>query len=271
MKRMKRLANLPRGWRSETLGYADRVAANGGAITQGSLAAVDDFVRACQTAGLWEKLIEVGPFAGLDLNAALVKLAFQPAAGGVLVNSSFVAGDYAERGTDGGLGSDGTKYLSTNVLANTLPDTGHFSFYLREDISSGGNKAVIGALAGSDHYWMGALAPASGVDLRYGGLITAASGGILGKGFYTGSRESATALTHYRDGAAIGSAGSSTGTAKPALALHLWGFNSSGSSAGRIAARGSFYSIGQALSGAEVGALHQAVRSLQQALSRSVN
>jgi hypothetical protein len=271
MKLLKSLSQLPRGWRSETLSYADRVAANGGAITQASLVAIDTFVRACQVAGVWEKFIEVGPFAGSDLNAAMVKLVYQPAAGSVLTNSSFVSGDYVETGANGGLLSDGTKFLNTNVLATSLPDTGHFGFYLREDISSGGNKATMGALAGSDQCWMGALNPALAVDLRYCGIVTANGPAILSKGFYTGVRESTTLLSYYRDATLLGATGTVTGTSKPAQAIHLWGFNSSGSSAGRIAARGSFYSIGQALSAVEVGALNNAVRTLQQALLRSVN
>jgi hypothetical protein len=271
MKLLKSLSQLPRGWRSETLLYADRVAANGGAITQASLVAIDTFVRACQVAGIWEKFIEVGPFAGSDLNAAMVKLVYQPAAGSVITNSSFVSGDYVETGASGGLLSDGTKFLNTNVLATSLPDNGHFGFYLREDVSSGGNKSTMGALAGSDHCWMGALNPASAVDVRYCGVVTASGSGILSKGFYTGVRESSTALNYYRDSVLLGTSGTATGTTKPAQPIHLWGFNSSGSSAGRIAARGSFYCIGQALSSVEVGALYNAVRTLQQALSRSVN
>src|SRR5688572_167249 len=188
MKFLKTLSKLPRGWRDETLQYADRVAANGGAISQASLVAIDEFVRACQVAGIWSKFIEVGPFAGSNLNAAMVKLVYQPAAGSVLTNSSFVSGDYVETGANGGLLGDGTKFLNTNVQATTLPDNGHFSFYLREDITSGGNKSLLGAVDASNQYWMGALTPGAAVDLRYGALISASASSTLNKGFYTGVR-----------------------------------------------------------------------------------
>ena len=271
MKLLKTLSNLPRGWRDETLQYADRIIANGGSISQGSLVAVDTFVRACQVAGIWSKFIEVGPFAGSNLNAAMAKLVYQPAAGSVLTNSSFVSGDYVETGANGGLLGDGTKFLNTNVQATTLPDNGHFSFYLREDIASGGNKSLIGALDASNQYWMGALTPASAVDLRYGALVSASSAGTLNKGFYTGVREAANSLVYYRDGASIATAVSIAGTTKPAYPIYVWGFNSAGSSSARINARGSFYSIGQTLSSSEVVALHNAVRNLQSALNRAVN
>jgi hypothetical protein len=271
MKLLKTLSNLPRGWRDETLQYADRIAANGGSITQASLVGIDAFVRACQIAGIWSKFIEVGPFAGSNLNAAMVKLVYQPAAGSVLTNSSFVSGDYVETGANGGLSGDGTKFLNTNVQATTLPDNGHYSFYLREDITSGSNKGLIGALDASNQYWMGALTAGATVDLRYGALVLASVSGILSKGFYTGVRESSTSLTYYRDAVSIATSSSAAGTTKPAYAIHTWGYNSAGTSGARINARGSFYSIGQALTPTEVGALHNAVRNLQSALNRAVN
>src|SRR3954470_18127816 len=255
MNLLKTLSNLPRGWRDETLQYADRIAANGGSVTQGSLVAIDSFVRACQVAGIWSKFIEVGPFAGSNLNAAMVKLVYQPAAGSVLINSAFVSGDYVETGANGGLNGDGTKFLNTNVQATTLPDNGHLSFYMREDITSGANKGLIGALDTSNQYWMGSLSPSATLDLRYGGLVLASVAAILTKGFYTGVRESATSLVYYRDAVSVATASSATGTTKPAYAIHTWGYNSAGASGGRVNARGSFYSIGQSLTATEVGAL----------------
>jgi hypothetical protein len=271
MNLLKTLSNLPRGWRDETLQYADRIATNGGSISQASLVAIDTFVRACQVAGIWSKFIEVGPFAGSNLNAAMVKLVYQPAAGSVLTNSSFVSGDYVETGASGGLNSDGTKFLNTNVQASTLPDNGHYSFYLREDVTSGGNKSLLGGLDATNQYWMGALTPSAGSDLRYGALTSANASGVLSKGFYTGVREASNSLTYYRDGASIATASGVTGTTKPAVSVFAWAYNTGGSSGGRLNARGSFYSIGQALIASEVVALHNAVRNLQSALNRAIN
>jgi hypothetical protein len=271
MNLLKSLSNLPRGWRAETLDYADRIAANGGSISQATLIAIDNFVRACVLAGIWSKFIEVGPFAGSNLNAAMVKLVYQPAAGGVLTNSNFLSSDYVETGSNGGLAGDGTKYLNTNVQASTLPDNGHLSFYLREDISGGGNKGLLGGLDGSNQYWLGALNPGVTIDARYGGLTVASASTGFTKAFYTIVRESSVSLVYYRDGASIATNSSATGTTKPSVSLHAWAFNSLGTATGRINARGSFYSIGQTLTPTETLALHNAVRTLQVALNRAVN
>src|SRR5947199_10790573 len=103
MNLLNKLSNLPRGWRAETLQYADNVAANGGSISQASLVAIDSFVRACQVAGIWSKFIEVGPFAGSNLNGAMVKPVYQPTAGSVLTNSSLVSSNCIETARTAGL------------------------------------------------------------------------------------------------------------------------------------------------------------------------
>lgn len=232
---------------------------------------MDQFVVDCKAANIWTKLIEVGPFAGTNLNAALVKLAYQSGGSGVLTNSNFVAGDYAETGSSAGLLGDGTKYLNTGALADSLPANAHMSFYLREDIAQTGNRMLMGAVSGSDHSWLGALVPATATDMRHGSTTTASGGGAIVKGFYVGSRESATALALYRDATLLGSSGAFTASTRPALPIYLWGYNASGAANARIAARGCFYSIGDALNATEAAALNTAVRALQIALDRNIN
>ena len=272
MKLTKNLRYIPkRVFRAETLQYLDRILLNGGAISEASLVAVDQFVVDCKAANIWTKLIEVGPFAGANLNAALVKLAYQVGGSGVLTNSNFVSGDYVETGSSAGLLGDGTKFLNTGVLADSLSANAHMSFYLREDIAQTGNRMLMGALSVSGHSWIGALVPATAADLRIGITTTATGGGAIVKGFYTGSRESSTSLSLYRDGALINTNASSTGAGRPAFSIYLWGHNSSGSATARINTRGCFYSIGDALNATEVAALNTAVRNLQIALNRNIN
>jgi hypothetical protein len=259
-----------RPFRPETSQYADRIISNGGSISEASLVAIDQFIGDCRAANIWDKFIEVGPFAGANLNAALVKLVYQPGGQSALSNVNFVASDYVESGASGGLLGDGTKYLNTGVLGSTLPDTGHLSFYLREDVTQTGNRILLGA-ATADHCWIGALVPATACDARYEAATNATGGGSLAKGFYTCVRSAFNSLTLYRDGASIATTPVVTATTKPAQAMYLWGYNNSGGAAGRIAARGSFYSFGQTLNATETAALNTAVRALQLALNRNIN
>jgi hypothetical protein len=272
MNFLKTLRYVPaRVFRAETQAYADRIALNGGSISEASLIAVDKFVGDCKAANIWSKLIEVGPFAGTNLNAALVKLVYQSGGSGVLTNSNFVSGDYVETGSSGGLLGDGTKYLNTGVVATSLPDMGHLSFYLREDVVQTGNRMLMGAAAGGDQTWIGGLIPASNFDVRYNQSVTATGGGAFVKGFYIGTRETNTSLVGYRDGASIATASSLATSTRPSFAMYLWGYNNAGAATARIALRGSFYSMGDSLNATEAAALNTAVRALQLALNRNIN
>lgn len=274
MNYLKQLKRVPVKLRSaETLSYAQRVLDNGGTISEGSVDAIEKFVQDCKGNGIWAKLLEVAPFAGGNLNAALVKLVYPAGIAGVITNVNFVSGDYVETGASGGLNGDGlTKYLNTGWNAQThLTDAAHFSFYLRDDLSgASGNRACLGALSGGDHYWLGALTPASAGSFRFGGTITAASGEPFNKGFYLGSRINTTDSRIYKNGVLMETKTNAVTHARPNLGLYAFAFNNAGAAGALLPGRGSFYSIGQALSDAEAASLNEAVVTLQRNLNRAV-
>ena len=273
MNFLKSLRYVPvKLYNPETLNYRDRVLANGGLITEGTLDAIEKFVQDCKNAHLWDKLLDVGPFAGSNLNAALVKLVHPAGVPGLLTNFNFVSGDFAERGPNGGLLGDGaTKYLNTGFSAqNHLPDNSHLSFYLREDIVVTGNRAMGGAVDGGNQYWIGALTPSAGVDARLGQTVTATLAGPFGKGFYLGSRTASNQLKLYKNGQVVASASGSVTHTKPSANVYLFAFSAGASASALLPGRGSFYSIGHGLTEAQALALHNAVRTLQQNLAREL-
>ena len=188
----------------------------------------------------------------------------------MLSNFNFVAGDFAERGSAGGLLGDGaTKYLNTGFEAAThLPDNSHLSFYLREDVAATGNRSLLGAVNGSQQYWVGALAPASAVDVRLGQIVTATLASPLGKGYYIGSRTAANQLQLFKDGALAAVSSTPVSHGKPAAGVYLFAFSNAGAASAYLPGRGSFYSIGHGLDASEAAALNRAVRTLQVNLAR---
>jgi hypothetical protein len=257
----------------ETLSYRDRILANGGSISEFSLDAVEKFVRDCKNALIWDKFLEVGTFAGTGLSAALVKLVYPAGDSGVLTNVNFVAGDYVETGSSGGLLGDGaTKYLNTGLnVSASLPDNAHLSAYLRDDVGVTGNRSLLGALSGSDQYWLGSVTPPSSMLCRLGQLAAANYTQPMFKGFYAAARASANSLRFFKDGQLAVSDATTVTHNKPSQQIFLFAFNSSGTPGGFLPARLSFYSIGQALSDFDSAALHTAVRTLQTNLNRSIN
>lgn len=270
MNLLKTLKYIPvRQFNPETTDYRARVIANGGTISDAGIDAIEKFVQDCKNALIWDKFLEVAPFAGTNLSAALVKLVHPAGVPGVITNVNFVAGDYSE--STGLLGDGTTKYLNTGFNAQThLPDNAHLSFYLREDVGVAGNRCLIGVLAGTDQYWLGSLAPATQVNTRFGQTIAATLSAPMSKAFYLGTRESGSALRLYKNGALAGSDGTAVVHARPNHSLYAFAWNSAGTAGGYAPARGSFYSIGHALNATEAAALHDAVQTLQQNLNRNI-
>lgn len=273
MQLLHHLRRIPtKLYNPETTLYQSRIIANGGSISAKSLDSIEKFVQDCKNANIWTKLLEVGVFAGTTLNAALVKLVVGSGAPTVLTNINFVTGDYVETGVSGGLAGDGaTKYLNTGFAGTNLPDAGHLSCYLAEDIGASGNRAMLGVLAALDQYWLGSLSPATSADFRYGQTVgTAQPFGLL-KGFYTGVRASSTSLRLFRNGGLVDANTTATSITKTSQPIYTHAYNSAGIAGGWLAGRISFYSIGQSFTDAEVLALHYAVRTLQYNLNRGVN
>lgn len=108
----------------EAQNWAARVAANGGTVSPDTLKAVSDFCK--ETASIRSLFLRLNLFCGNNLNAALVPLYLGEAPGIVYGNTvdtniNFVAGDYTERGTNGGLVGNGTnKYLNTGFAINSV-------------------------------------------------------------------------------------------------------------------------------------------------------
>ena len=261
-----------RRYNPETLDYRDRVLANGGALSQTTLDAIEKFVQDCKNALIWDKFLEVAPFAGSNLNAAMVKLVYTAPVAGVITNVNFVSGDYTETGANGGLLGDGaTKYLNTGFNAQShLPDNAHLSFYLREDVSVAGNRGLIGTLLASNEYWLGSITPATQVNTRLGQVVTATLASGMSKGFYIGSRTASNLITLYKNGTAADIDSTSVTNTKPNQALYAFGWNSGGLPVAHLPARASFYSIGDALNDTEAAALHAAVQTLQRNLNRNI-
>jgi hypothetical protein len=274
MNYLKALRRVPvKLYQPETLDYRDRVVAAGGSMTVATLDSIEKFVRDCKEAGLWSRLLEVCPFAGSDLTSALVKLVRPNGVANSLTNVNFVAGDYSETGVNGGLNGNGTtKYLNTGFNIQThLPDNAHMSFYLRDDVGGAANVIAVGAISGSDQYWAGALNPASQVHSRFGQLTLVTGSGGLTKGFYVGSRTAANSLKLYRNGAQVGADSNTVTHTKLNYNAFVFAYNNGSAAGGFLAGRLAFYSIGHGLTETETLAFHEAVRTLQRNLDRSIN
>ncbi len=129
----------------DVLAWQAAIVANGGSVGPSAVRSVDAFVRGCKGDGVWEPILDMGLFAGVDnLNAALVKLKTPSGVSRVLTNNNFVGADYTATGVSAGLSGNGaSKVLDTGFTPNSFISTGsgHLSVYVG---SFGGVGSILG-------------------------------------------------------------------------------------------------------------------------------
>ena|SRR5579884_3769076 len=256
-------------YNTETLTYRDAIVANAGTISAGSLLAVDAFVTACKANNLWAKLIDCGVFAGDQLAAALVKLVYPNGGQALIVNHGFVAGDYTERGANGGLQGDGVaKYLSLGTTGN-VANLGGIAFYMRTACGAGAQALLGGGLNDGNVIALKHIPAPTGIQLCWGGETISSGGGLAGSELITGTNNAATATTLYQAAAQLVT--NAPGQGAPNLPEEFFVFASNEGGAIEFASCiGSFYALTQALAAADVANLFEAVQALQIALNRNV-
>lgn len=269
------------GFQNETTNYLNAVALTGGSISYGTAELVNGFVETCKASGIWDNLVDVGIFVGNDLNAALTKLKWHPAAGPYLTNVSgnFTAGSYTERGSAGGLTSDGTsQWLTSRVPLNNITPNVHLSFYSTNvQYLAGTSRGLIGVerIANAESLMLGYLAAGAAYQFRYGtGVQQAAITTPPAPGFFVGTYNSSLGRDElYISGASRGNTPAATPPG-PILSsnLAIMAINSNGSLGLNSipACTCTFYSIGTSLTPLQCSGFSQIVQSFQNQLSRAV-
>ncbi|TDH20826.1 hypothetical protein EXU57_20745 [Segetibacter sp. 3557_3] len=105
--------------------YENRIRLNGGVISASDLQAVNTFVRAAKTNNYWDKIIDLAPLAGQDLNAALVKLKFPVPGTSLIANNGFQPSDYTPTS---GLKLNRSCFLNSNTNLSKLNLQGLFGY-----------------------------------------------------------------------------------------------------------------------------------------------
>ncbi len=98
-------------------GYKSRLIQNGGSISNGDSIAIYSFIVASKNHQYWDKLIDVGPLAGNNINSAMVKLKFYNTSFPLIGNAGFQSADYVP---DQGLQLNPLKSLYSNANLSTM-------------------------------------------------------------------------------------------------------------------------------------------------------
>lgn len=267
-------------WRSAAI-------ANGGTVSDTTFAAVSDFCRAIDVAGIRSKFYRLNLFAGTGLAAALTPLYLNNSRSGVALGNAtdtnagnlFVSGDYAE---STGLTAGSTKYLDTGLKPDDMPLSAvqamHLSVSHGPVPSANLDPRPVGTASSVDRHFLtlSVRSAAAGSLLAVLGKTTSLNSANLPSGAqvsasWVGSRTSATSLVIYKNGASDATLTTSiTNIASYDKPFYVCRINNNGTVFGDgHAVPYRHYSIGAGLTGAEVTSYENALAAFRTALGRT--
>lgn len=274
----------------EATDWSARVVAQGDTVSTATLAKVSRLCYAFDAAGIRDRFLRLNVFSGTGLNAAITplfrgrSLAGAQYGGTVDTNaggaSAFVSGDYSESvGLTAGIST--TKYLdtgfSTSLVTAAQWEGMHFSGWHGPIAASATDPFIVGSF-GSDRFGLqlsirtAALAYETGRAGRTATVV--ATSGIQGarpSAFLLNQRTSTVSQELYRNGSLeVTSATSTTGILTSAFSAFVFAYNNSGSRAGDQGGTPlRHYSIGLAMTAAQVSAFYSAMLAFNTSMGRT--
>jgi hypothetical protein len=267
------LRPIASGVHPEANAWRTAVVANGGSVSASTMKAVGKFCANIDAAGIRDRFYRLNVLAGTGLNAVTVPLYRGPSRTGTQYGGTtdtnvgpFVSGDYSE---SVGLTSDSsTKHLRTGLNLDAM-----------DAFATGHMMAAIGAYPGAVQYPMGCVDGSDRFILQirpdravWGGTTATSPSSnnlISTNGMALITRESATALTIYNGSTSVATLTSSVTPAGGNAEVNVYRTNAA--LAGFPAYVGNIraYSIGRAMTSAQVLSLYNALKTLQDSLGRT--
>ena len=274
------------GLHPEAQDWRNRVIANGGTVSGSTLTAVSNFCRSIDAAGIRDRFYRLNLFCGTGLSASLVPLYRGQSRTGTQfgntadTNVNFVAGDYTETGSSGGLSGNGTnKYLNTGFAPNNISfGNAHACGYLNRSHTSGNFGSILHSISALNNDELGILSNQSGISTppffaeenTATGFVQAGVNNTTG--MLLGTSTSSTDRRFYIAGSQSGTTVTNALTRTQYTNLPMFvmarnfASNPTGWNNGRICA----YSVGLGMTASQASAYYTAMQAFQTALSRAV-
>ena len=268
----------PTASNADAQSWINRVYANGGTVSTATATAVNNFCAAIDAAGIRDRFLRLNLLAGNSIAAALVPLYRGQSLGGTQVgnatdtNFNFVAGDYAETGSSGGLlGNGSNKQLSIGLTPDGIgATTGHVSAYI-PTVTGTTVARIIGAgtISPTSGYWLGRLSGTSTLEGLYGDSARAVQVPRQ-SGHYMVSRDSLSSLTMYENGSVASTNTNTANSRTSSFDIRVFTYNFSNSITNFWPSRILSYSVGASMTTTQASAYYTALQAFQTALGRNV-
>lgn len=268
----------------EAIDWNNRVLNNNGNVSKDTLRAVSNFCYRIDAANIRDKLLRLNLFCGNSLEACLVPLyrgeSFTATQYGNTTdtNNNFIASDYVERGSTGGLkGNGSSKYLDTGFAANTLTQSDrHLSLWwdmatnlFNRHFFGIDNNACTPPSPGSTVYW--SMGTNSTTQIQFRCSTSATQGLVNTSGKIHLLLSGNGTAQSYLNGAASSTLSLSAFTAS-SQSVFIFSVNRCGSppaSGGYGSSRHGPYSIGKSMDSTQATNFYNAILAFQSELSRT--
>ncbi len=181
--------------------YENRIRLNGGSITVNDLQAITRFVSAAKANNYWDKIIDLGPLVGQDLNSALVKLKYPVPGTSLITATGFLPTDYIPQY---GLKLKYSNFLNSNTNLSKLNLQGLFGYSMWIEDKGWGwiglpnSASPYSTLAVNQNNVNAYIGPSSAYAAVGGGLTSST------EGFYHVLKQSLNSAKVFVDGKQIG-------------------------------------------------------------------
>lgn len=273
---------------AEALDWANRVASNGGTVSNSTLNAVSAFCNNIDSAGLRDRFYRLNLICGNGLSSALVPLykSYSPSAnsigGSSDTNFNLISSNYIETGSSGGLSASGYGTgIDTTITSAMFEDplNFHFSCYVFGTPYNQYSSSIMGY----DGYVNGyrsrvgfSIPPSNANDKLRGYAITDTAGVNYTTNGLICSIMDSGAVTIYggSSGALVENYASTNSNATPAsISMYLLGLRVAGVNGPSYCiaspAGASYYSIGRKLTSAQYTQLFNILTTFQTTLGRN--
>lgn len=189
----------------EAARWAERVAANSGTLGAASLAIASRFMWEVENRTWKNKLLWIAPMLGSNLAAARTPLR-DWLGGGLMANTAFVDGDFAE--TTGLQGNGSSKVLNTGIrpaqLGRGLNTSNGGIGYWELSINAGGTTTGVMGCIETDRYYLDLRTATATEFFGWGSSGNMPNGGVIATSVhYYGQRSSATRRDIFRSGVSV--------------------------------------------------------------------
>lgn len=265
--------------------WIQRVYTAGGTVSLSTATAVNNFCNAIDNAGLRSRFYRLNLFCGDSLTTCLVPLYRGQSLTGTQfgnvtdTNNNFVAADYVETGTAGGLKGNGSnKYINTGFPGNTLAaGNRHLSAYETiQNRDTRDYRSLIGTQdngGGAYYFTLTNASPGTSLFAAFCANVPTPATHTLG-GHWVATDPSTSSIFVYKNGAVVSSSASAACSVTTSNAIFVFATNALSTPAttpdGWTSSRFISYSIGLGLNTTQASTYYNILRAFQAELSRNV-